>query len=77
MQKQNKDEKIETIISDVNNGKIIFVSDDEDSEDALKQLIDFQGQDYSEHDDFPDVVAEGVIILTAMEDDSYLDTVSR
>lgn len=77
MQKQNKDEKIETIISDVNNGKIIFVSDDEDSEDALKQLIEFQGQDYSEHDDFPDVVAEGVITLTAMEDDSYLDTVSR
>lgn len=72
MQKKNKDEKISTIIDDVNNGKIIFVSDSEDSEEAIKQLMEFQGQDYSLHDDFPDVVAEAVINLNAIEDYPYL-----
>ncbi|WP_455796488.1 hypothetical protein [Clostridium butyricum] len=54
--------KISTIIGDVNNGKIIFVSDSEDSEEAIKkQLMEFQGQDYSLHDDFPDVIAEALL----------------
>ena len=72
MQKQNKDEKISTIIDDVNNGKIIFVSDDEDCEEAFKQLKEFQGQENSLHDDFPDVVSEAVINLSAIEDYPYL-----
>ena len=72
MQKKNKDEKISTIIGDVNNGKIIFVSDSEDSEEAIKQLMEFQGQDYSLHDDFPDVIAEAVINLNSIEDYPYL-----
>lgn len=72
MQKKNKDEKISTIIDDVNNGKIIFVSDDEDCEEAFKQLKEFQGQENSLHDDFPDVVSEAVINLNAIEDYPYL-----
>ena len=58
MQKKNKDDKISTIVTDVNNGAIIFVSDAEDSKDALDQLKDFQGQEYTLHDDFEDMTAE-------------------
>lgn len=60
MQKKNKDEKISTIINPVNNGQIIFV---EGNRDAIQQLLDFQGQKYSLHDDFVDVVAECFIRL--------------
>lgn len=64
MQKKNKDEKISTIISDVNNGRIIFNKDDKD---AIQQLMDFCGQDYSEHDDFPDVVAQLTIDIKEIQ----------
>lgn len=57
-QRRNKDEKISTIIDGVNNGKIIFNSECEDSQEAIQQMREFQGCDYSAHDDFPDVVAE-------------------
>ena len=59
MQKTNKDEKISTIVDDVNNGAIIFVSDKEDSKKAIEQAKEFQGQLYTPHDDFIDMVAEG------------------
>ncbi len=36
-------------------GRIIF---NEDDTEALEQLADFAGVDYSLHDDFPDVVAQ-------------------
>ena len=55
MQNKNKDEKINTIVSDVNNGRIIFNSEDVPFQDQIK---DFAGQDYSEHDDAPDITAE-------------------
>ena len=55
MQKKNKDEKINTIVSDVNNGRIIFNADDVEFQD---QIMDFAGQNYSEHDDAPDITAE-------------------
>lgn len=63
MQKKNKDEKISTIVDQVNNGQIIFNKDCEDSKEAIQQLLDFQGQLYSLHDDFVDCVAECVIRL--------------
>lgn len=59
MQKTNKDEKISTIVDDVNNGAILFVSDKEDSKKAIEQAKEFQGQLYTPHDDFIDMVAEG------------------
>ena len=58
MQRKNKDEKISTIIDRVNNGQIILNSECEDSQLAINQLLDFQGQKYSLHDDFPDTLAE-------------------
>lgn len=58
MQKKNKDEKISTIIDQVNNGQIIIVSDMEDSKKAIDEILDFQGQLYSVHDDAPDNLAE-------------------
>ena len=58
MQRKNKDEKISTIVDQVNNGQIIFVSDKEDSQKAIDEILDFQGQLYSIHDDAPDNLAE-------------------
>ena len=58
MQKKNKDEKISTIVDLVNNGQIIIVSDCEDSKKVIDEILDFQGQLYSVHDDAPDNLAE-------------------
>ena len=55
MQQKNKDEKINTTVSDVNNGRIIFNSEDVAFQN---QIMDFAGQAYSEHDDAPDINAE-------------------
>ncbi|MCB2308987.1 hypothetical protein LGL08_19995 [Clostridium estertheticum] len=55
MQQKNKDEKINTSVSDVNNGRIIFNSEDVPFQN---QIMDFAGQAYSEHDDAPDINAE-------------------
>ncbi|MCQ2016791.1 terminase [Clostridium butyricum] len=58
MQKKNKDEKISTITDSVNNGAIIMVSDKEDSKKAIDEILEFQGQEYSPHDDAPDNLSE-------------------
>jgi hypothetical protein len=57
MQRKNKDEKISTIVSDVNNGRIIFCEERVESE-FLSQLMTFAGQKYSLHDDAADVISE-------------------
>lgn len=54
-QRMNKDAKIDLIVPDVNMGRLIF---NEEDKEALEQLADFAGVDYSLHDDFPDVVAQ-------------------
>lgn len=54
-QAMNKDAKINLIVPDVNMGRIIF---NEDDQEALEQLSDFAGVEYSVFDDFPDVVAQ-------------------
>lgn len=54
-QNKNKDDKINTVVSKVNLGQIIF--NEEDTE-AIQQLRDFAGCLYSLHDDFPDILAE-------------------
>ena len=51
-------EKVSTIVDQVNNGEIILVSDKEDSKKAISEILDFQGQLYSVHDDAPDNLAE-------------------
>ncbi|MGD6831425.1 hypothetical protein ACQCT5_04650 [Sutcliffiella halmapala] len=57
MQRKNKDEKISTIVSDVNNGRIIFCSERVEK-NALDQLMEFAGQSFTRHDDFVDSVTE-------------------
>lgn len=54
-QNQNKDDKISTIIDDVNCGAVIF---NEEDEEFIMQLKDFTGQNTSLHDDAPDVTSE-------------------
>lgn len=56
MQKKNKIDKIDSIASDVNMGRIIF---NEDDTGAIEQIKDYIGIK-SLHDDFPDVVSECV-----------------
>jgi len=77
MQRKNKDEKISTIVDQVNNGQIIFNKDCEDSKDAIKQILDFQGQQYSVHDDFVDVVAECVNRLKEIKTISKITLLHR
>lgn len=55
MQRKNKDQKISTIVSSVNNGQLIFCNEDTS---LINQIMDFQGQAYSTHDDGVDCVAE-------------------
>ncbi|WP_273129998.1 hypothetical protein [Bacillus weihaiensis] len=54
-QTKNKDDRINTIVADVNMGRIVF---NEEDEEAIEQLSEFAGCDFSKHDDFPDIVAE-------------------
>ncbi|MCM3394858.1 hypothetical protein [Cytobacillus oceanisediminis] len=54
-QTKNKDDKIDTIVADVNMGRIIF---NEEDEAAIEQLQDFAGCEFSKYDDFPDCLAE-------------------
>lgn len=62
MQKKNKDDKIFSIVDDVNSGKIIF---NEEDKDAIKQITDFAGQNFSLHDDMPDCLSE---LVTRIKD---------
>ncbi len=55
MQKKNKDDKIFTIAGEVNNGQIIF---NEDDKDFCEQILGFAGQEFTQHDDAPDITAE-------------------
>jgi ABC-type multidrug transport system ATPase subunit len=73
MQRKNKDEKISTTIGSVNNGQIIF---NEEDRAFIAQVKDFAGQDFTEHDDAPDVVAQFDIDVKNIEvirDATFLD----
>jgi hypothetical protein len=67
LQRQNKDQKISTIIPSVNTGQIIF---NENDTDAILQMSDFAGQRYSVHDDMPDAVAQ--LSIDIKEIDGYV-----
>lgn len=58
MQHRNKDEKISTIIEDVNNGTIIF---NEEDKEFTEQIKTFAGQKYTQHDDAIDNVSQFMI----------------
>lgn len=64
MQRINKDEKISTVIDPINNGQIIFI---DDNKEAIKQILDFQGQRYTQHDDAVDCVAEAYLKMKEIQ----------
>lgn len=66
MQKKNKDEKISTVVDSINNGRIIF-DEDRVMKEAIEQMMDFQGQLYTLHDDFIDCLAEASNRLDSIE----------
>lgn len=63
-QKKNKDDKISTIIPEINKGQIIFA--DEDNE-FVEQILEFAGQKYTTHDDAPDITSEMSIRLDSLK----------
>lgn len=64
MQRINKDEKISTVIDPINNGQIIFI---DDNKEAIKQILEFQGQRYTQHDDAVDCVAEAYLKMKEIQ----------
>lgn len=64
MQRKNKDDKISSIIDDLNSGRIIFNSEDTE---FIEQVKEFAGQLYTLHDDGIDAVAETCIRLDTIE----------
>lgn len=69
MARQNKDDRIETCVADVNFGRIIF---NESDTDAIQQMRDFAGCDYSLHDDFPDAIATFNRKISEVEEVKYI-----
>ena len=72
MQKTNKHDKINTIVGDINFGRVIF---NEEDIDAIEQLKEYQGEK-SLHDDFPDVVSEfckRIIDINIVQFATFLD----
>lgn len=67
MQRQNKNQKISTIVDSVNNGRVIFCVERVQPE-ALDQLMDFSGQEYTAHDDFADCLSEFVNRIDTLEE---------
>jgi hypothetical protein len=66
MQRSNKDEKISLIVDDVCNGRIIFC-EDRVMKEAIEQMMEFQGQKYTLHDDFIDCIAEASLKLDTIK----------
>ncbi len=71
---KNKDDRINTIVGDVNMGRIIFNDEDEE---AIQQLKDFSGADFSAYDDFPDAVAEWSKRINEVEDVGYVKSIPK
>lgn len=74
MQKKNKDDKISSIVDDVNFGRIIFNKDDKE---FIQQIKEFAGQAYSLHDDAPDVISECVHKLKTIENVSKVKILDK
>ena len=63
----NKEARMETIIPDVNMGRIVFNSDDFE---ALEQIKSYAGVDYTEHDDMLDALADAVEQIETISDNT-------
>lgn len=73
-QRRNKENKISTIIGDVNNGRVIFNLEDEE---FINQVMDYQGEAFTEHDDAPDALSEGIIRLRDITTVVYVNFLSK
>ncbi len=62
---KNKDARIDAIIPEINFGKIAFNADDDE---ALAQIMEFSGTEYTAHDDMIDALADAVENLSAAEE---------
>lgn len=76
MQRKNKDDKISTIVSDVNNGRIIFCEERVEQR-FIDQVMDFAGQQFSLHDDAPDCLSEFSNRIDEIEITKNIKTVPR
>jgi predicted phage terminase large subunit-like protein len=74
MQRKNKDEKISTIVDSVNNGQIIFV---ENNKEFINQILEFQGQKWTVHDDAIDCIAEWSTRIKTIEVVSKIELLPR
>lgn len=61
---KNKDSRIDTVIPDINMGRIVF---NEDDIDAINQIKEFAGTAYTEHDDMIDCVADAAENIVNLE----------
>ena len=62
---KNKDSRIDTVIPDINMGRIVF---NEDDIDAINQIKEFAGTAYTEHDDMIDCVADAAENIVNIEE---------
>lgn len=73
-QHKNKDNKIATIVSDVNNGRIIF---NEEDTDFINEIMDFAGQDFTLHDDAPDITSEFANRINDIHEECKVEILNR
>lgn len=67
---KNKDNRISTIIPDINCGRIIFNSSSEDAE-ALAQIAEFSGCAYTPHDDAIDALTDAMEYINLITLSNY------
>lgn len=69
IQVKNKDDRIYTIVEEINNGQMIIV---DECEGFIKQIEEFQGALYSPYDDAPDVLARFSKKITQIENKNVI-----
>lgn len=65
---KNKDNRIDTVIPDINMGRIIF---NEDDIAAIDQIKEFAGTAYTAHDDMIDCVADAAENIVNLDNQNY------
>jgi predicted phage terminase large subunit-like protein len=67
---KNKEAKIRAISSKVDSGFIIF---NEEDTDFINQVLDYEGEGYSLHDDAPDILAEFDRLIDELEENRMIE----
>jgi len=63
-QLKNKDDRISVIVPEINNGRIIFNSEDQE---FIDEIMEFAGQEYTQHDDAVDITASFSDMISDIE----------